>query len=133
MPGSGEAIDGAMQQAPQPERHSNEAVIEGVCQTAAHQTDVYQPFCSMLVRMKTGESIGASDAKTHLSALLERVIRGESFVISRWGKPVARLIPAEPEVQRLAVDTLVEAARKLRAQVRARPEELRAWTDEGRR
>lgn len=83
--------------------------------------------------MKTEESIGAFDAKTHLSALLERVAHGESFVISRRGKPVARLIPAEPETQRTAVDTLVEAARKLREQVRARPEELRAWIDEGRR
>ena len=87
----------------------------------------------MLARMKTEESIGAFDAKTHLSALLERVAHGESFVISRRGKPVARLIPAEPEALRPAVDTLVEAARKLREQVRARPEELRAWIDEGRR
>ncbi|WP_431269331.1 type II toxin-antitoxin system Phd/YefM family antitoxin [Dankookia sp. P2] len=40
-------------------------------------------------------SIGAYEAKTHLSALLDRVARGESLTITRNGKPVARLVPAE--------------------------------------
>lgn len=83
--------------------------------------------------MKSEESIGAFDAKTHLSALLERVAHGESFVISRRGKPVARLVPADPSTRRPKVETLLEAARKLREQVRAGPADLRAWIDEGRR
>ena len=37
--------------------------------------------------------IGAFEAKTHLSRLLERVERGERFVITRHGKPVAELVP----------------------------------------
>ncbi len=37
--------------------------------------------------------IGAFEAKTHLSRLLEKVARGESFVITRHGKPVAELRP----------------------------------------
>ena len=37
--------------------------------------------------------IGAYDAKTHLPKLLERVEKGERFVITRHGKPVAELIP----------------------------------------
>jgi prevent-host-death family protein len=37
--------------------------------------------------------IGSYEAKTHLSALLERVVRGERFVITRHGKPIARLVP----------------------------------------
>jgi prevent-host-death family protein len=39
-------------------------------------------------------SVGAFEAKTHLSALLERVARGEEIVITKHGKPVARLVPA---------------------------------------
>ncbi len=39
-------------------------------------------------------SIGAYDAKTHLPKLLERVSRGERFVITKHGRPVAELIPA---------------------------------------
>jgi prevent-host-death family protein len=42
------------------------------------------------------DTVGAFEAKTHLSALLERVAQGESFTITRHGKPVARLVPAEP-------------------------------------
>jgi prevent-host-death family protein len=32
-----------------------------------------------------------SDAKAHLSALLERVSRGEEIIIGKAGKPVAKL------------------------------------------
>lgn len=39
------------------------------------------------------ESVGAFDAKTRLSELLERVAKGEMFVITRHGHPIARLIP----------------------------------------
>jgi prevent-host-death family protein len=37
--------------------------------------------------------IGAFEAKTHLSRLLDQVQRGETITITRHGKPVARLIP----------------------------------------
>jgi prevent-host-death family protein len=42
--------------------------------------------------MKT-QKIGAFQAKTHLSALLERVDRGQVFVITRRGRAVAELRP----------------------------------------
>jgi prevent-host-death family protein len=35
--------------------------------------------------------IGAYEAKTHLPKLLERVEKGERFVITRHGRPVAEL------------------------------------------
>ena len=38
-------------------------------------------------------SVGAFEAKTHLSALLERVAGGEVIEITRRGRPVARLVP----------------------------------------
>ncbi len=37
--------------------------------------------------------IGAYEAKTHLSRLLEQVEKGERFVITKHGRPVAELIP----------------------------------------
>jgi prevent-host-death family protein len=39
------------------------------------------------------DTVGAFDAKTNFSALLARVERGEQIVITRRGKPVARLMP----------------------------------------
>ncbi|MEX0700748.1 MAG: type II toxin-antitoxin system prevent-host-death family antitoxin [Planctomycetales bacterium] len=41
-------------------------------------------------------TIGAFDAKTHFSKLLERVAAGEEITITRHGSPVARLVPARP-------------------------------------
>jgi prevent-host-death family protein len=44
--------------------------------------------------MEAGMSeIGAYQAKTHLPKLLERVEKGERFVITRHGRPVAELVP----------------------------------------
>ena len=39
-------------------------------------------------------------AKTHLSALLAAVERGEEFVIARGDHPAARLVPVEPRESR---------------------------------
>jgi prevent-host-death family protein len=33
------------------------------------------------------------EAKTNLSRLIERVLQGEEIIISRAGKPVAKLVP----------------------------------------
>lgn len=55
------------------------------------------------------ETVGAFDAKTHLSEYLERARRGESFVITRRGEPLARLEPvADPRTSLLA--TLAQCA-----------------------
>ncbi len=37
--------------------------------------------------------VNTHEAKTHLSRLLQRVAAGEEIVISRAGKPLARLVP----------------------------------------
>ena len=38
--------------------------------------------------------VGAFEAKTHFSALLDRVAAGEEVLITKHGKPIARLIGA---------------------------------------
>jgi prevent-host-death family protein len=53
--------------------------------------------------------LGAFEAKTHLSKLLEEVEAGEQVLITRHGKAVARLVPVEPsadERRRQAVERL---------------------------
>jgi prevent-host-death family protein len=59
--------------------------------------------------------IGAFEAKNRLGALLDRVEHGEEIVITRRGKPVAKLVPAGPSFDRAkarrAVAGLLEASR----------------------
>jgi prevent-host-death family protein len=40
------------------------------------------------------QTVGAFEAKTHFSALLNKVEKGEQIVITKHGRIVARLIPA---------------------------------------
>ena len=41
------------------------------------------------------ETVGLYEAKTHLSALVERAAEGEEIVITKSGKPKARLVPLD--------------------------------------
>jgi prevent-host-death family protein len=82
-------------------------------------------------------SVGAYDAKTRLSELLDRVEKGEQIVITRHGKPVARLVP-EGGYDKAAAHAAVARIRALRSELAARgvdlsDEEIRALRDEGRR
>ena len=40
-------------------------------------------------------TVGAYEAKTHLSELLEKVRAGEEITITRHGSPIARLVPVK--------------------------------------
>ena len=40
-------------------------------------------------------TISTSEARTHFSALLDEVARGDTVVITKRGRPVARLTPPE--------------------------------------
>ncbi|HEY2614047.1 MAG TPA: type II toxin-antitoxin system prevent-host-death family antitoxin [Reyranella sp.] len=59
------------------------------------------------------DTVGAFDAKTNFSALLERVERGEQIVITRRGKPVARLMPIAT-ARKVKVSDAMAKLRKLR-------------------
>ena len=74
-------------------------------------------------------SVGVFEAKTSLSALLERVEHGEEVVITRRGVPVARLVPAGDS----AVEQLLADLAAVRSRGAAGPESLRELIDEGRR
>ncbi len=40
-------------------------------------------------------TVNIHEAKTHLSALLDRVVAGEEIVIAKAGRPIARLSPVD--------------------------------------
>jgi prevent-host-death family protein len=64
------------------------------------------------------QEIGAFEAKNKLAALLDRVERGEEIVITRHGRPVARLVPSDARMDqseaRAAVERIRARARKLK-------------------
>jgi len=82
-------------------------------------------------------SVGAYDAKTRLSELLDRVEKGEHIIITRHGRPVARLIPERSNDIARAIDALdritTRRERLARQGVQITREEIRAWREEGRR
>lgn len=72
-------------------------------------------------------TVTALEAKTRLGQLLERVSRGEEIVITRYDRPVARMIPGG----RLALAGVRQAAEELRAlrQAMARRRGFRPLTE----
>ena len=54
------------------------------------------------------KTIGAFSAKTHLSNLLEQVAHGESFVITKRGKPMAALSPVTASKRQGPKDIIVD-------------------------
>jgi prevent-host-death family protein len=75
--------------------------------------------------------IQASEAKTHLPQLLDEIERGESIIITRHGRAIARLIP-EDVVRRDGQAEAVERLKALRATMpRVALDELMAMRHEG--
>ncbi len=76
-------------------------------------------------------TVGAFEAKTHLSSLLNRVAEGEEVLITRRGVPVARLVPAE-EADRSDVAEAIRELRALRKGVTLGDVSWKELRDEGR-
>jgi prevent-host-death family protein len=78
-------------------------------------------------------SVGAFEAKTHLSDLLDRVARGEKIAITRHGVPAALLVPVEEREAKLTHREIVEGMRALRKRVKPGKIGVRDMVQEGRR
>jgi prevent-host-death family protein len=78
-------------------------------------------------------TIGAFDAKTHLSELLDRVAHGERITITRHGVPAAMLVPISDSSKRLTHEEIVSGMRALRSRVKPDTMTVRDMIKEGRR
>lgn len=83
-------------------------------------------------------TVGAFEAKTKLSELLDRVERGEEVVITRHGKAVARLIEISREDQNARAKAALARFDAVREQLRRKGvsfsfEDVISARDEGRR
>jgi prevent-host-death family protein len=75
--------------------------------------------------------VATNEAKTHLSSLLREVERGETIVISRGRKPLAKLVPYDEaeRAPRPKVGEMIDEPCRIPEEA-LRPmnaEELRAW------
>jgi prevent-host-death family protein len=79
------------------------------------------------------KTVQASAAKAQLLQLLDDVERGETVLITRHGRPIARLVPDET-LQQQGIDKAIADIKAIRQ--RNKPvtvEEILAWRDEGRK
>jgi prevent-host-death family protein len=54
------------------------------------------------------KTVGSYEAKTHLPRLLSRVEKGESITITKRGKPIAVLSPAQPAAKPDLADVIAQ-------------------------
>ncbi len=81
-------------------------------------------------------TVGAFEAKTHLSALLDRVAGGETITITKHGIPAAVLAPVERAQRTSGKGGYAEIVRELRVlRQRVKPGRMtvRQMVEEGRR
>lgn len=78
-------------------------------------------------------TVGAFEAKTHLSSLLDRVANGERITISRHGVPAAMLVPISESHTQLKHEDIVAVMRELRKRVKPGEKTVRQMIGEGRR
>ena len=76
-------------------------------------------------------NVQSSEAKAKLAELLDQVEQGETIIITRHGKPIARLVPNDIR-RRKEIKEAIEGLRQLGKQAgKVSVEELLAWRHEG--
>jgi prevent-host-death family protein len=78
------------------------------------------------------EKVGAYEAKTHLSELLERVKNGEQITITKHGVPVAILKPVDKDKYADPKET-IKKLRRFRENHNTEGISIREMIEEGRR
>ena len=79
------------------------------------------------------QQIGAFEAKTHFSQIIEKVGQGEDFIVTKRGKPVAKIIPFKQEAK-MTFKEAVEQLKEFRKTYRGKPGSfnIREAIEEGR-
>lgn len=78
------------------------------------------------------QKVNAFEAKTRLSELLRETEQGASYIISRRGKEVARLIPPVKETKEINLKETLSSFHEIRQQISGRVN-IRKLIEEGRR
>ena len=79
--------------------------------------------------------IGAFDAKNSFSELLDRALHGDETVVTKHGKPIARIVPYEEDSE-MSQEEVLASISKTRAQIASRGtilEDGESWKDAARK
>ena len=80
------------------------------------------------------KSIAAFDAKTRLSKLLDRAVKGETFLITKHGRPVGKLVPPDATRDPKVIAEAVQRLKGFRGAFKGMNlDDLMALTHEGHR
>lgn len=77
-------------------------------------------------------TIGAFDAKMHLSRILEEVKKGKEFIITKRGKAIARLLPFVEESEVMTPREIIKKFRLIRKSVDG-PVNIKEYIEDGRK
>lgn len=86
-----------------------------------------------MAKLRGGNTVGAYEAKTYLSELLEKVAAGEEITITKHGAPVAKLVPVRKEIRPEERVAAVDRIRKLAAGLSLGGLKVKDLIREGRR
>jgi prevent-host-death family protein len=87
----------------------------------------------MVSTFQGSNTVGAYEAKTHLSELLEKVEAGEEITITKHGAPVAKLVPVKKEASAEERIAAIERIQKLSSGLSLQGLKVKDLLSEGRR
>lgn len=76
--------------------------------------------------------VTATEAKIHFLRLLDEIEGGETIVVTRHGRPIARVMPEQEAKRSQAKAALKRILQRRSAAPRISTEEILAWKNEGR-
>jgi prevent-host-death family protein len=86
-----------------------------------------------MAKQQSGNTVGAYEAKTHLSELLEKVEAGEEIMITKHGAPVAKLVPVKKEASTQERAAAIRRIQKLGTRLSLTGLKIKDLIAEGRR
>ena len=86
-----------------------------------------------MATQQDSNTVGAYEAKTHLSELLEKVEAGQEIVITKHGAPVAKLVPVKKEASAEERAAAIRRIQKLGTRLSVSGLKIKDLLAEGRR
>ncbi len=86
-----------------------------------------------MATLQSRSIVGAYEAKTHLSELLEKVEAGEEITITKHGAPVAKLVPVKKEASQEERVAAIKRIQKLASGLSLSGLRVKDLISEGRR